>query len=106
MLEPGISFFEYAARANSLDDEFGPQRYSVLVHGVGLCDEYPDINYPQDQAANGYNHQLLPGMTVCVESYVGCVGGREGVKLEQQVLITDNGYEDLTSFPFENKFLN
>ena len=35
-------------------------------------------------------------MTVCVESYIGGPDGREGVKLEQQVLITEGGAEALS----------
>ena len=38
-------------------------------------------------------------MTVCVESYVGRHGGHEGVKLEEQVLITETGYEQLSRYP-------
>ena len=34
-----------------------------------------------------------PGMVVCVESYTGRVGGKEGVKLEEQVVITETGYD-------------
>ena len=30
-------------------------------------------------------------MTVCVESYIGAEDGLEGVKLEEQVLITEEG---------------
>ena len=40
-----------------------------------------------------------PGMIVCVESYVGRHGGHEGVKLEEQVLITETGYEQLSRYP-------
>ncbi len=36
-------------------------------------------------------------MTICVESYVGEEGGEEGVKLEQQALIRDDGVELLSS---------
>ena len=42
---------------------------------------------------------------MCVESYIGAVGGRQGVKLEEQVLITDNGFENLSDFPFEDALL-
>ena len=42
---------------------------------------------------------LFPGMTVCVESYIGEVGGSEGVKLEQQVLITDTRPRNPQSLP-------
>ena len=44
-------------------------------------------------------------MTLCVESYIGEVGGDEGVKLEQQVLVTETGCELLTSFPFEDALM-
>ncbi len=48
---------------------------------------------------------LETGMTICVESYVGEVGGPEGVKLEQQILITDGGCKLLNRFPFEDDLL-
>ena len=44
-------------------------------------------------------------MALCVEAYVGAVGGKEGVKLEDQVIITENGFENLTSYPFEEALL-
>jgi Xaa-Pro aminopeptidase len=40
-------------------------------------------------------------MTICVESYIGEVGGKEGVKLEDQYRVTSNGLEQLSSFPLE-----
>ena len=40
-------------------------------------------------------------MILCVEAYIGAVGGREGIKLEDQVLITEDGYENLTKYPFD-----
>ena len=48
---------------------------------------------------------IEPGMTICLESYVGRVGGREGVKLEQQVLVTDSGIEILSPYPLDESFL-
>ena len=44
-------------------------------------------------------------MTLCVEVYYGEVGGSCGIKLEDQVLITEDGCENLTSYPFEERFL-
>ena len=52
-----------------------------------------------DCEAKGYDSVLEPGMVLCVESYIGAEGGREGVKLEEQVLVTDRGVERLSSFP-------
>jgi Xaa-Pro dipeptidase len=54
---------------------------------------------------SGYDGVLEPGMTLCVESYIGEEGGNEGVKLEQQLLITDTEPELLSVFPFETAML-
>jgi Xaa-Pro aminopeptidase len=40
-------------------------------------------------------------MVLCVESYTGRLGGHEGVKIEEQVLITGTGYEKLSSYPLD-----
>jgi Xaa-Pro aminopeptidase len=77
----------------------------VIAHGVGLCDEYPAIYYPEDVARTGYDGVLEADMTICLESYVGEEGGAEGVKLEQQVLVTANGAELLSHYPFEDAAL-
>ena len=53
----------------------------------------------------GYDGVVESGMALCAESYVGEVGGEEGVKLEQQVLITESGPEVLSTYPFENELL-
>jgi len=58
-----------------------------------------------DYADAGYDGVLVPGMTICVESYIGEDGGDEGVKLEDQVLITEDGIEVLSKFPFEHSLL-
>jgi Xaa-Pro dipeptidase len=44
-------------------------------------------------------------MTLCVESYIGAEGGAEGVKLEQQVLITETGVQLLSPYPFEEELM-
>ena len=40
-------------------------------------------------------------MVLCVESYVARRGWGEGVKLEQQVLVTDGGAELLSGYPLD-----
>jgi Xaa-Pro aminopeptidase len=45
-------------------------------------------------------------MVICVESYVGAKGEREGVKLEQQVLVTEDGYDMLSTYPLEEVLLD
>ena len=40
-------------------------------------------------------------MTITLESYIGEVGGNEGVKLEQQYLVGENGLELMSHHPLE-----
>lgn len=101
LLGPGVTFLELSEKALRLPEAYRAQRYGVVFHGVGLCDEYPSIRYPEDVVAFGYDGVLEPGMVVCAEAYIGAVGGKEGVKLEDQILITETGYENLTNYPFE-----
>ncbi|MDX1402876.1 MAG: M24 family metallopeptidase, partial [Kiloniellales bacterium] len=105
LLKPGADFRDLTFGGHLLPQEYVPQRYGVKFHGVGLCDEFPAIHYPQDFTEGAFDYHLEPGMTLCVEAYIGAVGGKNGVKLENQVLITENGYEDLTSYPFDEKLL-
>ena len=105
LIRPGLGYREFAERAMVLPEDYMPQRYSVLAHGVGLCDEYPACVYLQDFDDAGYDGVFEAGQTMCVESYVGVVGGREGVKLEQQVLVTDTGVALLSTFPWEEDLL-
>ena len=73
---------------------------------MGLADEWPGIVHAQDFDAWGYEGRLEEGMTLCVESYISATGGAEGVKLEEQVLITATGPEVLSSYPFEDRLLD
>ncbi len=103
LLKPGTTFRELSQSAYLLPPDCRPNRYSVLFHGVGLCDEYPSIVYPEDWESSGYDGVLKSGMVVCVESYVGRHGGHEGVKLEEQVLITETGHECLSRYPLDER---
>ncbi|MBS1270489.1 MAG: Dimethlysulfonioproprionate lyase DddP [Gammaproteobacteria bacterium] len=75
-------------------------------HGVGMTGEYPYLYHCMDYPYAGYNGTIEPNMTMCVESYIGEEGGKEGVKLEQHCLITDSGVEVLSKFPFEKALMD
>ena len=96
LLRPGVSFVEFASKAFPLPDAYLPNRYADLVHGCGLGVEYPFVLYPEDAGDGMYDGRFETNMIVCVESYVGTLGGPDGVKLEQPVLITDAGPELLS----------
>ena len=65
-----------------------------------MSDEWPFIPYPNKDFSNGdYEAQFEENMVVCVESYIGEKDAKEGAKLEDQYLVTNNGLELLSSIP-------
>ena len=104
-LEMGASWAdspkEISEKCWKIPDEFFENRYPEIIHGVGLADEYPIIYHFDDFEIKKYDGIIEPGMTLCVESYIGSLNGREGVKLEEQVLVTDSGVERLSNYPFQ-----
>ena len=97
---PGASVRELAQRSwyPSLDDY---NCYTVLSHGAGLCDEYPSVFTRERWGREGYDAVLEPGTVMCVEAFVGPKSGGEGVKLEEQILITEAGHERLSTYPLD-----
>ncbi len=100
LIKDGVSFREFSEKSWILPEEYYPNRYSVMVHGIGLCDEWPSIRYPTD--GGDRSGMFQKNMTITLESYIGKVGGKEGVKLEQQYLVGQNGLELLSHHPLEN----
>ena len=96
--QPGTSLREIVDRSwyPSLDDY---NCYTVLSHGAGLCDEFPSVFTREHWGRRGYDATLQPGTVMCVEAFVGPRTGGEGVKLEEQILITETGNERLSSYP-------
>jgi Xaa-Pro aminopeptidase len=48
-----------------------------------------------------YSGVFEENMVISVESYIGEVGGKEGVKLEDQYLVTTEGLKLLTNHPID-----
>ena len=105
LLKPGVGFRELTEKGHRLPEEYRAQRYGVMMHGVGLCDEYPAIYYPEDMEHNTYDGVVEEGMVFCAEAYIGAVDGVNCVKLEDEVVITENGFAEMSKFPFEEKLL-
>ena len=105
MLRPGVNMQDLSRNTHVLDDKFQAQKYGCLMHGVGLCDEWPLIAYPDKMVEGAFDYDLQPGMTLCVEAAVGEVGGDFTIKLEDQVLITEDGFENLTTYPFDDALM-
>lgn len=105
MLKPGVHMRELSLNTHVLDAQYQKQKYGCLMHGVGLCDEWPLIAYPDQLVDGAYDYVLEPGMVLCVEALVSPENGDFSIKLEDQVLITETGYENLTTYPFDSKLM-
>ena len=99
ILGPGMTLRDLTFKAKETPDEY--QRYSLLYHGVGLADEWPSVFFKDSWDEGGVDGPVEVGQVLCVESYVGKRDAPEGVKLEQQVLITETGSELLSTYPLE-----
>jgi Xaa-Pro aminopeptidase len=74
ILQPGLTFRKYAEQVWDIPAKRYANRYYYL-------------------SARGYDGVIVPGMANCLESYIGEEGDSRGVKIEQQVLITEDGIE-------------
>jgi Xaa-Pro aminopeptidase len=96
-LKPGVAYDEVGERlSRRLPGIYHAQRYPVIAHGSGLTDEYPVIAF-QDHHAG----EIEDGMVFSVEAYMGVEGEDEGVKLEEQVVVTSEGVEVLSRAPHD-----
>ena len=100
LIKPGVSFKEFTEKSWKLPEEYYGNRYSCMIHGIGLCDEWPQIKYPTDGGQREGHFEK--NMTITLESYIGKVGGKEGIKLEQQYLVGENNLELMSHHPLED----
>ena len=105
IIKAGMSFRDYAVQAWDIPEKYYANRYYLSAHGCGMTGEYPYLYHSGDFPDAGYDGVIEAGMTICVESYIGEENGSEGVKLEQQLLVTETGTELLSQFPFEEALM-
>ena len=99
LMRPGLSFAEFNAKSWQIPETYQPYRYSLAAHGVGMADEWPVVLlHPDFEASHGGQFEV--GQVICVESLIA-EKNSESIKLETQVLITEDGPERLDSFPWE-----
>jgi Xaa-Pro aminopeptidase len=105
ILRPGLTFREYAYLAWDVPEQYWANRKFVSAHGCGLTGEYPYLYLRGDFPDAGYDGVIESGNVLYAESYIDNKGDTQGVKLEQQVLITETRIQVLSKFPFERAML-
>jgi Xaa-Pro aminopeptidase len=105
LIGPGVAFEDVARRAWPVPEEHRSSRYYCIGHGLGMIGEYPNLPYFVEGTPYPLDDEFEPGMVFCVESYVGSGESGQGVKLENQLLVTETGAEVMSDYHFENRLL-
>lgn len=103
LLAPGLAFEEFAQHAWKIPPEHQQSRYYCIGHGLGMAGEFPNIPHHAPGEPYSLPGHLEPGMVICLESYVGSAGFGQGVKLEDQFLILDDGVERMSGYRFDDR---
>jgi Xaa-Pro aminopeptidase len=104
-IRPGLAFSEFVARCPPIPPAYRDQAYGVIVHGIGVDDESPNIPLPGDPYTEMPDGEFRENMVLAVECYAGKVGARDGVKLEDEVWVTANGPVVLSDYPYDSRLL-
>jgi len=100
LIKPGVPLRDLTFKGHQLDEHYSKGKYGCRFHGVGLCDEWPLISYADKYVEGAFDYELQAGMVLCVEALVSPQGGDFSIKLEDQVLVTKDGFENLSTYPF------
>jgi len=105
LVRPGLEFSEFVARCPVLPAAYREQAYGVILHGIGVDDESPNIPLPGDPYTEMPEGEFKENMVLAVECYAGKVGARNGVKLEDEVWVSAAGPVVLSRYPYDPKLL-
>ncbi len=105
LLGPGVSYEEFARAAWPVPEEMRGHGYYCLAHGLGLCGEFPYVPHAFHGHPYNFEGSFEEGMVICIESYLGTESSAQGIKLEDQFLITNSGAERMTNYPFSKRLL-
>ena len=105
LIQPGISFRDLVERSASLPATVSRRATACSITASGWPTNTRRCRMPATGRDDMPDGVLEPGMVLCVESYIGRLGGHEGVKIEEQILITETGNEQLSTYPLDERLL-
>ena len=74
-----------------------------IAHGLGIGGH--ELPFVTHMFSKDYPMELKPNMYLAIETYAGKPGGGHGVRLEQDIVITETGYETFSRYPFDERML-
>ena len=103
LCRPGANLRDICTKSPDYPDEYKKLCYSCMIHGIGMDDEPPFLPYPHAVKKVGESvipeEELLPNTVLSIEFYAGKEGYPDGVKLEDQLLVTEQGPVWLSRYP-------
>ena len=105
LVRAGADFRDVAHACWPIPQGYRRNRYPMMIHGVGLSNEWPSIAYDLDWETEGSAGAIEEHMVLAVESMVAPDEGGEGVKLEDMVVVEKGGFRRLSLYPFESALL-
>ena len=105
LVRPGVGFRDVSQACWPIPEGYRRNRYPMMIHGVGLSNEWPSIAYGLDWDSEGSDGAIEEHMVLSVESMVAPDAGGEGVKLEDMVVVEKGGCRRLSPYPFESALL-
>jgi len=109
-LQAAINAFKHGATTKDIaenfpvydDDKYGTCSLFQFAHSIGLS-LYEGLWVSRGYSLE-YPQEIKQNMYFAVETYSGNPKRRQAVRLEQDLVVTDTGYEIYTTFPFEEVF--
>jgi len=109
-LQAAIKAFKHGATTKDIaenfpvydDDKYGTCSLFQFAHSIGLS-LYEGLWVSRGYSLE-YPQEIKQNMYFAVETYSGNPKRRQAVRLEQDLVVTDTGYEIYTTFPFEEVF--
>ena len=106
LIKPGVSYQQIGECAWPIPPEHNASRYYCIGHGLGMSGEFPNIPHSTPGQEYPIEGEVEVGMVLCIESYIGSEKSGQGVKLEDQLLVTELGIKRMSEMmTFDDRLL-